>query len=234
MKRKALIMIGYALIFVIAVGVIAMFILPVLKWNRMPATPMDIWIVDKTVPNQDEREHKGLVWILNSKKLISTESGQAFRADTDYYGFFPIDKDHYETKELPSDIQHPDLIYLTDTYGVYKDDYLSSNTEETRSELLYGGLTKMDLSSIQANLGGGNTIIGEFNTASSPTNIANRQQLGQLFHVNWKGWSGRYFKDLTKGNSRLRKTKWPALGLLRGGNDPRCRRFQSGCTSKRP
>lgn len=160
---------------------------------------MNIWVVDKTVPNPDAREHRGLYWVLESNKIVCKETGKAFRIDKDYYGFFPIDKEHFETKELPENVQYPDLIYLADTYGVYKNDYFSSNVEGTRSELLYGGLSSEDFTSIQANLGGGNTIIGEFNTASSPTNLANRERLGQLFHVSWSGWSGRFFKDLTKG-----------------------------------
>lgn len=199
MKRKSLILFGYILTAMLIIGLVAVFALPLLKWHRLPETPMDIWVVDKTVPNPDRREHNGLFWILENKKMVNKQTGQAFHPQTDYYGFFPIDAEHYVTKELPTETQYPDLIYLADTYGVYKDDYLSTNVAGTRSELMYGGLSGNEFASIQANLGGGNTIVGEFNTASSPTNIANRQQLGQVFHGTWTGWSGRYFKDLTQG-----------------------------------
>lgn len=160
---------------------------------------MDVWIVDKTVPNTDYREHNGLMWALNSQKVVSEKTGEAYQYDEDYYGFFPIDINNYNIKELEAQEQKPDLIYLADTYGVYKDDYLSDNTDGNRSELIYGGLTDQEAALIKANLGGGNTILGEFNTASSPTNVENRDQLAEIFHVNWIGWSGRYFKDLAKG-----------------------------------
>jgi len=198
MKRKGFIVLCYTMLAILALGTVALFAVPVLMWNQSPATSMNIWIVDKTVPNQDYREHKGLTWILNHKKIANKDTNQNFRFDKDYYGFFPMDKEHFETSEVPTETQLPDLIYLADTYGVYKDDYFSSNVEGTRSELMYGGLNVAELNSIQKNLGGGNTIIGEFNTASSPTNMENRQKIGEIFRVKWMGWSGRYFKDLTK------------------------------------
>lgn len=160
---------------------------------------MKVWIVDKTVPNTDYREHKGLMWVLNSDKIVKPETGEAYRYNKDYYGFFPIDKKNYKIKELPATIENPDLIYLADTYGVYKDDYFSANAEGTRSELMYGGLTEAELNTIKSNLGGGNTVIAEFNTASSPTNIADREKMREIFRVKWRGWSGRHFMDLTKG-----------------------------------
>lgn len=198
-KRRSLIVICYAFMALIIIVLIFAFAYPFYKWSTMNPVPMNIWIVDKTVPNTDYREHKGLMWVLNNDKIVNPKTGEAYRYDSDYYGFFPIDKDHYDIKELVAQDQQPDLIYLADTYGVYKDDYLSVNKEGSRSELLYGGLNDKELALIKKNLSGGNTIIGEFNTASAPTNIANREQLSEIFRLNWLGWSGRYFKDLTKG-----------------------------------
>jgi len=198
MKKKALIFLCYILTAALAILLLMVFALPFLYWTGAPSTSLNVWIVDKTVPNKDYREHKGLMWVLNSKKIVWEKTGEPFRYDTDYYGFFPDSKEKYTIKEIPKTVEKPDLIYLADIYGVYEDDYLSINSEGTRSNLIYGGWSKEELNSIKANLGG-NTIIGEFNTASSPTNIANRDPLSEIFRVSWSGWSGRYFKELTKG-----------------------------------
>lgn len=198
MKNEAVIIICYTLAAGLTILLLMVFALPILYWTEAPSTPLNVWIVDKTVPNKDYREHKGLMWVLNSKKIVWEKTGQPFRYDADYYGFFHVNKEKYTTEEIPKTVEKPDLIYLADTYGVYEDDYLTANNEGTRSKLVYGGLSKEELVSLKTNLGD-NTIIGEFNTASSPTNIANRDQLSEIFRVSWSGWSGRYFKELTKG-----------------------------------
>jgi len=176
-----------------------LLIYPYAAYKNTESTSMNIWIIDKTVPNTDFREHKGLLWLLNNEKIISQKTGELFEYSSDYYGFYPIDEETYETKEIPDDIEYPDLIYLADTYGVYKDDYFADNIQGTRSELIAGGLLEEETAKIKANLGGGNTIIGEFNIASAPTNQVNRDQLGEIFRMDWTGWSGRYFVDLSKG-----------------------------------
>jgi len=198
-KSKALIVVCYMLMVVLIIGLIAIFAVPRIFYNKLEATPMNVWIVDKTVPNPDYREHEGLIWLLKSQKIVSPETNDLYRDDQDYYGFFPGTKDKYTIKDLPQLLENPQLIYLADTYGVYEDDYLASNVEGKRSKLLYGGLTDDELVSIKDNLGGGNTIIGEFNIASAPTNFANRQTLSEIFRLDWSGWSGRYFQELSKG-----------------------------------
>lgn len=182
------------------VFVLAYFLIyPFVEFDKKESNPMNIWIVDKTVPNTEFREHTGLLWVLNSKKIISTKTDYLYQYTDDYYGFFPIDINTFDIKDLPDEIENPDIIYLADTYGVYKDDYFRDNVEGTRSELIHGGLTNEEVVKIKANLGTGNTIVGEFNTASAPTNKENRDQLGEIFRLNWEGWSGRYFKDLSEG-----------------------------------
>ena len=198
MKKVFIVLLNLVIIgLIVLLGVI--FIYPYLYFDNMESTPMNIWIVDKTVPNTEYREHTGLLWMLNSRKITSDKTDALFEYQKDYFGFFPINIDTFEIKELPADTEYPDLIYLADTYGVYKDDYFQENTEGTRSELIHGGLQSEEVVIIKENLGTGNTIIGEFNTASAPTNTLNRDQLGEIFRMNWTGWSGRYFKDLSKG-----------------------------------
>jgi len=199
MKHRMLILVCYTLLFLVTGVFAAAFFLPFALWEKMPETPMNVWIVDKTVPNTEYREHKGLTWAINSLKIVDETTRAPLSADSSYYGAIPIKGKPLEVKALSTAPSNPDLIYLADSYGVYKDDYFAKNIEGARSELLYGGLQEEELSRIRKNLGHGNTIVGEFNIASSPTNLKNREQLGEMFHLSWKGWSGRYFKDLTKG-----------------------------------
>jgi len=197
MKKTLIIFLNILIVsLVLVLGFI--FIYPYVRYSEMESTPMNIWIVDKTVPNTEYIKHTGFLWMLNSRKITSTKTNELYEYQKDYYGFFPIDINNYEIKELPDEPEYPDLIYLTDTYGVYVDDYFRENTSGTRSELINGGLQSEEIVSLKENLGQGNTLIGEFNTAASPTNKENRDQLGEVFRMSWTGWYGRYFKDLSK------------------------------------
>ncbi|WP_236610108.1 hypothetical protein [Planococcus halocryophilus] len=83
---------------------------------------VNIAIIDKTVPTESYREHKGLTWLLNHQRYVP-ESEEAYNATTDYYGFVPDEKDEsYTIRDLPTDYSGTDLIYLADSYGVYEED----------------------------------------------------------------------------------------------------------------
>lgn len=198
MKRKLAIFFLYIVIIIIFLTAVSAGIIPIWYWNKLPSKPLNVWILDKTVPVPDYREHKGLMWVLNHNKIVWDKTGRSFRYDTDFYGFFPVDENTYDIRNIPSKDENPDLIYITDTYGVYNDDYLMRNVKGTRSGLIYGGLQTNEMNILKKNLHDRNTIIAEFNVAASPTNKENREELENIFGLRWKGWKGRYFRDLKK------------------------------------
>ncbi|WP_289136059.1 hypothetical protein [uncultured Brevibacillus sp.] len=188
---------------IIQISIVVAFIMaiPFIVWQLIPSTSLSVWILDKTVPNNDYREHKGLMWALNHFKILNKTTGKSFANDQDYFGFFPGEAGQYQIKDLPeaTSQDQPQLIYLTDTYGVYSDDFQANNAAGTRSTLIYGGLMDQDVTRIQHNLKKGTTLIAEFNTMASPTSPATRKQMEAILSVEWKKWMGRYFLDLTSG-----------------------------------
>lgn len=189
---------NYTIILYFLLAVSFLGLLPYIIWQLSPSQPLQVWILDKTVPINDFREHKGLMWALNYFKINNELAGKAFHYDTDYYGFFPNSKNNYYIKDLPSENGSPDLVYIADTYGVYQDDYLTANQQGNRSPLIYGGLSASDMSKIRNALHDGNTLIAESNSLASPTSTEVRSQLEALMGIHWSGWMGRYFVDLTK------------------------------------
>ncbi|MBI4857370.1 MAG: hypothetical protein HY818_11590 [Acetobacterium woodii] len=174
------------------------FIMPFLIWNNLASTPMNVWVVDKTVPDTSYREHKGLMWALNSEKVVLESTGNPLRYDADYFGVFPKSDADYEVKEIPQSIAMPELIYLADTDGVYPSDFNGTDSDAVYAGIaqkpLVGDFSENDLTSIKNNLGGGNTIVGEFDIWD-----ANSQpELQDIFRVSFTGWSGKYFDDLKK------------------------------------
>jgi hypothetical protein len=175
---------------------------PFISWKVKASKALKVVIIDKTVPDNTYREHKGFMWILNNLKIKNGDSNTTFNYDKDYYGFFPLVNEKYTTKELPESLGKPDLIYLTDTYGVYKDDFYKKNISGDRSGMIYGGTKESEVASIKSALSN-NTIIGEFNILASPTDSKVRIQLQNIFGIKWGGWIGRYFADLSKENTEI-------------------------------
>lgn len=195
---------------------------PFFGWQISPYKQLGIWTIDKTVPYPDYREHLGFFWILKNMKIAKPGSRLLYDEKSDYFGFYPYGKQDWRTISLPETGRKPEMIYIADTYGVYTDDYMQRRISGEISPILYGALTDSDLRIITANLGGGNTLIAEFNTAASPTNLKNRKNLGALLGMNWTGWIGKYFENLAAGDEvpdwvvlnyeEQRKEKWNFFG----------------------
>ncbi|MBC3889372.1 hypothetical protein GH810_13740 [Acetobacterium paludosum] len=171
-------------------------------WFVQPSKTLDVVIIDKTVPDTTYREHKGLMWILNNLKVNNGELNKPFKYEEDYYGFFPLNNEQYTIKEIPDNLGKPDLIYLTDTYGVYKEDFYNKSDQGNRSGIIYGGTQEKEVTSIKNALDH-NVIIGEFNILASPTESQARADLENIFGIKWNNWMGRYFSDLSKENLEI-------------------------------
>ncbi len=160
-------------------------------------------ILDKTVSDTSYREHKTLMWLLNNLKYKNSTTGQPFKYNQDYYGFFPLPEQKYEIRDLPDHLRDADLIYITDTYGVYTEDYYRINVRGERSKLIYGGLKVDDVSKIEQGLNKNNILIAEFNTLGTPSEEQATRRLQALLGVKWTGWIGRYFADLSVANTEI-------------------------------
>lgn len=198
-RRRWLLAVVFAVI--ASVALLSILIVPFVLWQLKPFTVLDAWVVDKTVPYPNFREHKGIFWVLNHEKLTAPGKRKLYDQRKDYYGFFPEGPRTWKTLAMPVQApQKPDLIYLADTYGVYTEDYLQARLSGEFSKKMYGGLSAEDNQSLRNHLGEGNTLIAEFNTVASPTYGFERKELGVLLHMRWRGWIGRLYEDLTRDN----------------------------------
>lgn len=197
------------------------FEIPHLYWSMAPELPLKIAVVDKTVPFPDRREHKGLFWILIQNRFIDPSKPadeQYYDYKTDYSGFYPNDlsgqatpgktivsseEDWKRYHGVGSDVTEKtladrDLVYFTDTYGVYAADYTQFPYETAstiHSPQIYGGLNADEMTHVEQFAGRGKTVIAEFNTFASPTPPDVRARFEKLLGVKWTGWIGRYFVD---------------------------------------
>jgi hypothetical protein len=188
--RNFLFMISLILLFLVITA-------PFLLWQLKSKSELDVLIVDKTVPDQTFREHKGLMWLLNQEKYVRS-NGQSYQLENDYVGFVPDKNNGYKIRPLPENLDKYSLIYLADGYGVYEEEFHEDTITGERSKQIYGGMTNDEILKISDTVyKHGTTLIAEFNTFASPTTEEVRQEFYQLLNLSWSGWIGRYFQDLS-------------------------------------
>ncbi|WP_107924169.1 hypothetical protein [Lysinibacillus parviboronicapiens] len=184
----------------IYIGVVVILILaitPIALWYLDDEKPLNVAILDKTVPNETYREHLGVNWFLNHYKY--TMDNQPYDLQNNYYGTIPNDKSKSVTeKKFPTDYSKYDVIYLADTYGVYKDDLEEEKRFGQRSEKIVGGLEMDEWQGIVSRLASEkkSMLIAEYNSFASPTSQAVRAELQDYLGISWTGWIGRYFNEL--------------------------------------
>lgn len=184
----------------ISAGALLLVGAPFLAWRFMPSRPLDVWILDKTVPYADDfREHSGISWALQYGKTVNPGTGKGYGEADGYYGFRPLAGGGWEELPLPESGPAPDLIYIADTYGVYRDDYSPGGPGPPLPQGVHGSLSAYEKALIRKSLGEGNILVAEYDTAATPGNKYDRPFLQNLLGTIWKGWSGKYFIDLAKG-----------------------------------
>jgi hypothetical protein len=203
MNKRTILYLMYGAMLMMILFTAAVLVVPRILWSRMDSMPLNVWIVDKTVTEEDYKEHEGLMWALNRMKIVSPDSGGSFRYDRDYYGTFPEAEAEFSVRPLPEvpaggwGKQRPDLIYLADTYGRYQRDEETRKEDEawTEPKLLYGGLSDDELDRIISALGEGTVLIGEYDIIRHTS----RQRMEELFGLSLHtGYHGKYFKELSR------------------------------------
>jgi hypothetical protein len=175
-----------------------------LVWVFTPKVKVGITIVDKTVADNNYDEHRSLFWVLNYEKWARPDNGKRYQVDRDYFGFYPEKNDQYTLKgleglsynALDSIAEASRILYLTDTYGMYYNEWYTGSNLLERSALIYGGLSKQDAYLLQKMDKAGNTILTEFNCIGNPTSYELRKQFENQFRMQWSGWIGKYFASL--------------------------------------
>ncbi len=185
----------------IASLLILVFVVPFIVWFFVPTRPISVVVIDKTTGG-DFREHRSFFWLMHHWKYTKPDSQNYYNDQEDYYGFFPQDSSYSDSSKLR--LSKANLLYITDTYGVYSYPLGFEKFEKMLSDtylpiqLKYGGLTTAELDSIEAFKKSGGMAIAEFNTLQDPQmrDSISQRRLGSLFGVQYAGALGKYYDDL--------------------------------------
>ena len=202
MKKKVIFLVLFFIFFTIPLWMW-------LTWLIKSKSELKIIIVDKTVLTMQANEHRSLNWILTHDKYCKPNR-DLYSIDEDYKGFFPHEDKSFTIKDLDNMdqdnlmklSQNTDLIYVTDTYGIFKKEWYGVNKKGEQSRKIYGGMSLNDLDLMKHMKNQHKMIITEFNSIASPTPRVIRGTFEDLFGIRWTGWSGRYYSSLDSNKNK--------------------------------
>ncbi len=210
---------------------------PSLWWSLTPLRPHRVLVVDKTLPRPEWREHERVQWWLSHRRVAPPRRGGRWDPARDYVGFDPVAKQGTDLNDAILDSVQ--LVYIADSYGVYRGDYLvdadsSTHGELEPSERIYGGVTMAEVDALSRFVARGGDVVAEFNTLEEPTSsTAASDALGALLGVRYQRWLGRWYADLSSADEiprwmreRYERVYWkpwafrgPGIVLFAEGSD---------------
>jgi hypothetical protein len=179
-------------------------VINLVRWNFQAKKPLDIILVDKTVPNMGRDHHKSFDWILLNNRFVKKENKKSYSFRKDYFGFSPKRPlrekqwaiNDYRLTNLISMAENNDAVYFADTYGVFFNDWYEGINKNRKSRKLYGGLNNNDFLLIKEMKDRDKLIILEYNSFDYPTaqfeSVRTQEKLG----ISSSGWTGKHFNSL--------------------------------------
>ena len=136
---------------VIVLAIILLFVI----WHFLPKKVLNVAVLDKTMLSYFEddeivkdsvyRKHRGFFWLLNQQRYVKLD-GKAYEYKTDYFGPMLDDDGAYDhSVEFIDADSKPDLVYLSDAYGLGNDTFGHYNGGTP----LGGGISDDDMSYIK-------------------------------------------------------------------------------------
>ena len=166
--------------------------------------PMGVIIVNKTVPSPDRIKHKSFNWVLTNNRFVKKDINRSYSYQKDYYGFVPTkpykerqwDRNEYRLADLTDLAEQADAIFVTDTYGVFFNDWYQGVRKSRTSTKLYGGLNNNDNLLIKEMKDRDKLVILEYNSFDFPTAEFESYRIQERLNIKFDGWTGKYFSSL--------------------------------------
>jgi hypothetical protein len=198
MKKTLLIVV------VILALIAALPVINLIRWTFQSKKPMDIIIVDKTVPTLERDHHKSFNWILTNERFVKKAKRTSYSYKKDYFGFHPLkplreheyDRNDYRITDLIILADSVDAVYFTDTYGVFFNDWYKGINKSRKSRKLYGALNNNDFLLIKEMKDRNKLVIMEYNSFDYPTAQFDAFRTQEKLGITFSGWTGKYFSTL--------------------------------------
>jgi hypothetical protein len=198
MKKPLLIVI------IILAVILALPLINLIRWTVQSKKPLNILLVDKTVPTLDRQNHRSFDWILTNERFVKKDNKQSYSYIKDYYGFIPKrpmrdrkwDRNEYRLVDVINLADKNDALYIADTYGVSFNDWYRGLNRSRKSRKIYGALNNNDFLLIKEMKDRNKLIILEYNSYNYPTAKYESFKTQEKLGLTSSGWTGKYFASL--------------------------------------
>lgn len=198
MKRPLLIVI-ILLVIILAYPAFSFF-----KWAFQDKKPMNILVLNKTVPTLDRATHRSLFWIFNNERFVKKDKKRSYSYRKDYYGFYPLkpmrEYQHkmvdYRLAELIDIAESTDALYFADTYGVFYSEWYNTVSRTRRTRKIRGGLNNNDQKLLTEMYKREKLIVLEYNSFDYPTADLEKYKVEEQLGIKSSGWTAKYFSSL--------------------------------------
>ncbi len=192
----------------ILVLILALPFVSFLRWYFQEKKPIDIVILDKTVPTLERLKHKSFTWVLTNDRFVKKNKKTSYSFRKDYYGFAPTrplrergsTKKEYHLSEMIDLPEKVDALYFADTYGIFFNDWFAGVNKSRRSRKIYGGLNNTDYLLFNEMKNRNKLVILEYNTLDFPTAAFDSYRTQEKLGIKFSGWTGCYFEKLDTTN----------------------------------
>ncbi len=198
--------------FLIAISFIILLVFSIsyIVWLGYPKTYLNVYVLDKTVPDFKYEKHRALFWVLNNSRIVKS-NGKSYKKNYDYYGFHPLSpRSDYQydirrilLEQIDSISDVYDVAYYADTRGVYFNEWFKGFRRRGENSAIEGGLNQNDYLFLKSMKEKNKLIIGEFEILSYPTSDLICYKTELLFKVHATGWKGCYFSSLDSSNKNI-------------------------------
>jgi hypothetical protein len=175
-----------------------------LVWGFSSGKPLNIMVLNKTVLSLERKEHRALFWFLIHEKYTKPD-GKAYNMNKDYFGFHPIRPEktrkyvinRVKLTEIDKLASTYDMTYFADTYGIFFNEWYRGRNVNDKGTLIEGGLNNNDYLFLKKMYELKKLIIAEYNFFATPTDDLVRSRAEDLLGIEWSGWIGKYFNNLS-------------------------------------
>ena len=178
-------------------------------WNMKSSRELDILVMDKTVLDLKKKAHRSIFWLLLNERFVKNDN-KMYRMEKDYYGFHPVrplKSREYEVRRIKlEDIEtlsnDYDMVYYSDTYGVFFNEWYRRPTAQGKGTLIEGGLNNNDYLFIKNMVDKQKLLIAEYNFIAPPTIGLVKKKTEDLLGIKWSNWTGTYIRNLDPKRSK--------------------------------
>ncbi len=189
---------------IVLVIILLLPFISLVRWYFQEKKPLDIVILDKTVPTLERLNHKSLSWILTNERYVKKGKKSSYSFKKDYYGFSPTRplkergsiKKEYHLSDMIDLPEKVDALYIADTYGIFFNDWFAGVNKSRKSRKIYGGLNNTDYLLINEMKNRNKLIILEYNSFDYPTAAFESYRTQEKLGITSTGWTGSYYEKL--------------------------------------